>query len=225
MLRYDLEQVGITSDYYIIDNFKEERIVSLVNGYEFAKPIVDLLNRNEINAFRDLDSLDKKKVSSMNLLNFRNFLLGILNDYSDDELKDKNVFIKSNNGFYHDFKALQYEDGDFYITFYTIPSFYDSEEYDALMDYSSYLSNYMSYDDMSPEAFMIGEAYDSLKSDSDFVELLDVDGFVLGRFSLHDSLVIMDSSVVIHKDYDVNCNQGYGFSYIVDLKDVYSLSF
>ena len=85
MLRYDLEQVGITSDYYIIDNFKEERIVSLVNGYEFAKPIVDLLNRNEINAFRDLDSLDKKKVSSMNLLNFRNFLLGILNDYSDDD--------------------------------------------------------------------------------------------------------------------------------------------
>lgn len=227
MLRYGLEQVGITNDYYIIDNFKDdkdERIVSLVNGYDFAKPIVDLLNSNESDVFNGLDLLDRREASSLSLLNFRNFLASASRDYSDDELKEKKVFIKSNNGFYHDFKALQLEEGDFYITFCTVPSFYE-EEYEGLMEYSSYLSDYMGYDDMSPEASMIGRAYDSLKSDSDFVELLDVDGLVLGRFCLHDSLTITDSSVIISKDYDVGCNQGYGFSYMVDLKDVHSLSF
>ena len=228
MLRYDLEQVGITSDYYIIDNFKDnddERIISMVTGYDFAKPIVDLLNENELDVCDGLDVLDREEASSLSLLNFRNFLVNGTKDYSDNDLKSNKVFIKSNNGFYYDFNALQLEGGDFYITFYTVPTFYEDRDYGTLVDYNSYLNEYCGYDDMSSEAFMIGEAYDSLKSDSEFVELLDVDGRVLGRFCLHDSLTITDSSVIINKDYDVGCNQGYGFSYIVDLKDIHSLSF
>lgn len=225
MLRYDLEQIGITNDYYIIDNFKDEDdgIVSMVTGYDFAKPIVDLLNNDD--DCGGLVDCDRDDASSMSLLNFRNFLLSVSKDFTDEELKGKKVFIKSNNGFYHDFKALEGQGGDFCITFLTVPSFIDKCDDRGLLDYSSYLDTYCGYDDMSYEAFMISEAYNSLKSDSDCVELLDVDGVVIGRFCLHDSLTITDSYVIINKDCDVAYCQGYDFSYIVDFKEIYSLSF
>ena len=45
-MRYVLEKVGITADYYIVDSFTKEYI-SLVTGECFAKPLVDLLNKYE----------------------------------------------------------------------------------------------------------------------------------------------------------------------------------
>ena len=224
MLRYGLEQVGVTSDYYIIDNFRDEdKVVSMITGFDFASSIVDLLNKQGNEDFVLGDDNCKDDASCMSVLNFKNFLKSIFKEFSDDELKDKKVFFKSHNGFYYDWKALQSHDGDVYITFRTTPVYFDDNGY--LKDYGAYLEGGYNID-CDYEAFMVEEAYNSLKSVNDFVELVDVDGYVLGRFGLHDTLTVLNSCVFISKDSDCMENvYGNECIYSVDFKDVYCLVF
>lgn len=48
-MRYEFEKIGVTTDYYIIDNniIEEDNILCMINGYEEVKLICTLLNEYE----------------------------------------------------------------------------------------------------------------------------------------------------------------------------------
>lgn len=161
--------------------------------------------------------------SGLSLCNVKNYIDECVKGLSDKELVEKRFIIKSNNGMIFSWEALQMMEGNIVLTFSTPPiKMIDSNG--SCIDYKFEYESVDFHDGLSYEEWFLFNCYGLLTEPTDFLELVHINGRVLGRISVFDSFHVANDNIFIIKDNDVPCNDGFSGYYSVPLRDVYSVN-